>query len=353
MKKAKKVTFEGWKNCIEISSGNFRVIVSTEIGPRVIGAFYGKSKNLFHVDPALAGTKAENGWVNYGGHRLWHSPETKERTYEPDNGENKVTVIETEEGGYEFLTPPNPVTGISKSLAVIPYDEETFQVIHTIRNDGVWEIEAAAWALSVMAPGGVAIAPQNKNEFALLPSTFYSLWPYTKMNDPRIVWGNEFLMVRQDPKAKGPMKVGFNCQDGWLAYVNQGVAFIKQFIYEEDETYPDNGCSVEIYTNKDMLEAETLSPLMLLAPGDEITHTELWSAIPTDAVLKNEADVKELFCGCECDDDECDDDCACSCGHDHSAKKTKKAPAKAEKKAPAKTGKSKAAAAKKSAKAKK
>ena len=94
MKKAKKVTFEGWKNCIEISSGKFRVIVSTEIGPRVIGAFYGNSKNLFHVDPALAGKKAEKGWVNYGGHRLWHSPETKERTYEPDNGENKVTVIE-------------------------------------------------------------------------------------------------------------------------------------------------------------------------------------------------------------------------------------------------------------------
>ena len=321
MKKAKKITFEGWKNCIEITNGKFRVIVSTEIGPRVIGAFYGKSKNLFHVDPALAGTKAAKGWVNYGGHRLWHAPETKERTYEPDNGEHKVTVVETEEGGYEFITPPNPVTGISKSLAVIPADEETFQVIHTIRNDGVWEVEAAAWALSVMAPGGVAIAPQNKNEKALLPSTFYSLWPYTQMNDPRIVWGGDFLMVRQDPKAKSPMKVGFNCQNGWLAYVNQGIAFIKQFIYEDGEEYPDNGCSVEFYTNKDMLEAETLSPLVLLAPGDEITHTELWSAIPTDAKLKTEADVKELFCGCGCEE-ECEDECGghCSCGHDHGKK---------------------------------
>ena len=348
MKKAKKITFEGWKNCIEISSGKFRVIVSTEIGPRVIGAFYGKSKNLFHVDPALAGTKAEKGWVNYGGHRLWHAPETKERTYEPDNGEHKVTVIETEEGGYEFLTPPNPVTGISKSLAVIPADEETFQVIHTIRNDGVWEVEAAAWALSVMAPGGVAVAPQNKNETALLPTSFYSLWPYTKMNDPRITWGEDFLMVRQDPKAKGPMKVGFNCQEGWLAYINQGIAFIKQFIYEDGETYPDNGCSIEIYTNKNMLEAETLSPLMLLAPGDEITHTELWSAIPADAVLKTEDDVKNLFCGCDCED-ECTDECGCSCGHDHHAGGTakKKSASKTEKK-PAKK-----AASKKSAKAKK
>ena len=351
MKKAKKVTFEGWKNCIEISSGKFRVIVSTEIGPRVIGAFYGKSKNLFHVDPALAGTKAKKGWVNYGGHRLWHAPETKERTYEPDNGENKVTVLETEEGGYEFLTPPNPVTGISKSLVIIPAEEETFQVIHTIRNDGVWEVEAAAWALSVMAPGGVAVAPQNKDEHALLPSTFYSLWPYTKMNDPRIVWGGDFLMVRQDPKAKGPMKIGFNCREGWLAYVNQGIAFIKQFIVEEGETYPDNGCSVEFYTNKDMLEAETLSPLMLLAPGDEVTHTELWSAIPIpdDAVLKTEADVKDLFCGCDCDTDDCHNDCGCSCGHDHAEKPAKKkAAAKAEKK----TAK-KAASNKKTAKAKK
>ena len=47
----KKVTFEGWKNCIEMTSGDFRIIITTEIGPRVMGGFVGNSANIFNVDP--------------------------------------------------------------------------------------------------------------------------------------------------------------------------------------------------------------------------------------------------------------------------------------------------------------
>ena len=52
----KKVTFEGWKNCIEMTSGDFRIIITTEIGPRVMGGFVGDSANIFNVDPAEAGS---------------------------------------------------------------------------------------------------------------------------------------------------------------------------------------------------------------------------------------------------------------------------------------------------------
>ena len=58
----KKVTFEGWKNCVELQSGDFKLIVTTEIGPRVMGGFIGDSKNIFNVDPKLAGKSGgENG----------------------------------------------------------------------------------------------------------------------------------------------------------------------------------------------------------------------------------------------------------------------------------------------------
>lgn len=325
----KKVTFQGWKNCIELTSGKFKVIVTTEIGPRVMGAFYGKSENLFNVDPELAGKAPKGDWVNYGGHRLWHAPESKPRTYELDNGEYPVTVQKREDGGCDFITPGDPVTGISKVLSVIPNADETFQIIHIIRNDGAWPIEAAAWALSVMAPGGTAVVPQNQDEFQLLPTTFYAVWPYTKMNDPRITWGDKFLIVRQDKKAKTPLKVGFNCKDGWISYINKGVAFVKQFLYDEGSEYPDNGCSVEVYTNKDMLEAETLSPLEYLEPGEEIVHMELWSAFQLDGLeVKTEEDAILLFGedDCCCDDDCCcEDDCCC---HEEEVKPAKKAAAK-------------------------
>ena len=44
----------GWKNCIEISSGKLKLIVATEIGPRIVGAFFDGSDNLFHIFPETA-----------------------------------------------------------------------------------------------------------------------------------------------------------------------------------------------------------------------------------------------------------------------------------------------------------
>lgn len=41
--------------------------------------------------------------------------------------------------------------------------------------------------------------------------------------------------------------------------------------------YPDGGCSAEIFTNAEMLELETLSPLTELPPEGVLEHTEWWS----------------------------------------------------------------------------
>ena len=48
--KMKKITFQGWKNCIELTNGDFRIVVTTEIGPRIVGAFLGKGANLLYLD---------------------------------------------------------------------------------------------------------------------------------------------------------------------------------------------------------------------------------------------------------------------------------------------------------------
>ena len=323
----KKVSFEGWDNCVEMVSGDFRIIITTDVGPRVIGGFLGDSKNIFNVDPALAGKTGGKEWVNYGGHRLWHSPETRERTYEPDN--SMIQVIELEDGGLSFISNPEEKSGIAKTINIYPVGEHSFRVEHYMRNVGVWPIELAAWGISVMAPGGVAVVPHNTAQKGLTPSKFISVWPYTKMNDPRIDWGEKLVMVRQDASDDAkPMKIGLNCEEGWIAYLNQGVAFIKQFDHFVDESYPDNGCSVEVYTCKEMLESETLSPLYTLDPGDEIIHIEEWTLLPTgDAEFKNEQDVIDFLQidfddehDCCCGDDDCccgDDDDNCSCGcHD-------------------------------------
>jgi len=41
--------------------------------------------------------------------------------------------------------------------------------------------------------------------------------------------------------------------------------------------YPDLGCNVELFTNPDFLEVETLAPLMKVESGRCATHEEVWT----------------------------------------------------------------------------
>lgn len=288
----KKVTFEGWNDCIELSSGDFKLIVTTEIGPRVMGGFLGDSQNIFNVDPRFAGKTGGDKWINYGGHRLWHSPELKPRTYAPDNG--KAAAKELEDGSVMFSAGTEPSTGIYKSITIKPLGDNKFRVEHRLRNDNPWEIELAPWALSVMAPGGTAIAPLNKAPKALLPNSFFSFWPYTDLADERFTFGHDFLLVKQVPGMPAT-KIGFNCENGWIAYANQGTLFIKSFEYYVDAEYPDNGCSIEFYSCSTMLEAETLAPLYAISQGEEILHVEEWLCKAGPDKIETEADAAKYL----------------------------------------------------------
>lgn len=288
----KRVEFMGWKNCIEISSGKLKLIVATEIGPRIVGAFFDGSDNLFHIFPETAGQTGGDEWNNYGGHRLWHSPEDKIRTQTIDNF--PVDVKDTAKG-ITLHADPDANAGIEKTIEIIPVKGDSFKIVHTLRNCNRWDVELAAWGITVMAPGGKAIIPMPQGDpEALLPNTFISLWPYVTLSDGRIRFGSKYTLVQQDSKC-GPAKMGCNCEDGWIAYQNKGITFIKKYEHFVDAEYPDNGCSVECYTNDQMLEIETLSPLYQLAYGEEVQHTEVWTALRLSKEILDEADAELVF----------------------------------------------------------
>ncbi len=290
--KTRRIGFEGWKNCVEMVNGDFRLVVTTGIGPRIIGAFCGKGPNMMYVDPKTAGKSGGTEWKIYGGHRLWHSPEGKPRSYAPDNA--RIEVV-SEKDGIVFSSGRERITGISKSFKVSPSGRNSFKITHTLKNENLWDVELAAWALTVMDAGGTAVVPQPQgDEKGLLPNRYVTVWPYTNMADHRLTWGKKFILLRQDSKAKGPAKFGINCEDGWLAYANKGYCLRKSFPHFLDAEYPDNGCSIECYTCDFMLEIETLSPLYQLAPGATLSHEETWDCFPCPTI-NDESDAAARF----------------------------------------------------------
>lgn len=271
-----KIAFAGWSNAARLTNGQIEVVVTGDVGPRVIRLGFVGGPNEFAEYADQLGQTGGGEWRIYGGHRLWHAPEDPVRTYWPDN--EPVTLTEIP-GGLRVTQPVETNTGIEKQIELqIAAGRNHVHVTHRLTNRTLWPVRFAPWALSVMAPGGTVVLPmppRGEHPRDLLPANRLILWPYTDMSDARWTWGREYVLLRQD-RAGSPQKIGASIPAGWVAYANAGHLFVKHFHYQPGADYPDQGAAVETFTNADMLEVETLGPLTTLEPGASVEHIEDW-----------------------------------------------------------------------------
>ncbi|MBA3442738.1 MAG: hypothetical protein H0T92_23045 [Pyrinomonadaceae bacterium] len=277
--KIEKIDYQGWPNCHRVTNGTIELIATTDIGPRIISFSFAGEKNLFYVREDFAGKTGGEEWRNYGGHRLWHAPEDKVRTYQPDNALIEVSQIKN---GLRLTAPVEKLTGIQKTIEVTlhPTKPEA-RVLHRLRNIGRGSVELAPWAISVMSPGGFAISPlpTKFHPDRLLPNRQLALWPYTDVRDDRYYLGTDYVLLRHkagNEGAKERAKIGIANNVGWAAYYLKPYLFVKRFNHIEGARYPDLGSSVELFTNNRILELETLGPLVTLKPGAEVSYEERW-----------------------------------------------------------------------------
>ncbi len=272
--KIEKRAFEGWNNCLQISNGIVDLILTTDIGPRIMRyGFIGEENELCVVE-SEKGLTGGDDWRIYGGHRLWHSPEDKERTYVPDNAAVEWKEIKD---GIKVSQRTEALTGIKKEMEIrLSSEGSGVYLLHRLINKGTQPVELSVWSLTAMATGGMEVVPQAGKDTGLLPNRIISLWPYSKLNDPRVTFGEEYIILKQAPDIKAPFKFGIPNEQGWAAYFNHGHLFVKYYRHDAEASYPDLGVSYETYTNDFMLEMETLSPLVMLEPDSKAEHTERW-----------------------------------------------------------------------------
>lgn len=297
-----KIEFGGWKNNLRISNGTAELIVTLDVGPRIISYKLAGGANVFKEVREQLGKSGEADWVPRGGHRLWTAPEDLTRTYAPDNGPVEAHVIGAE--SVNVVQRPDAQYGIQKSLEIrlAPIGSRV-TVIHRVANVGQRPTELAPWALTVLDAGGIEVIPlppkrphpgppaNAKSPADYAPNQKLILWPFTDLADPRWTFGSQFILLRQDA-SRGPTKIGLVHDGGWIGYFNRGTLFVKRFDPPKaGATYPDGGVNYETFTNQDMLEAETLGPLVTLATGAIAEHTEHWELFDTIGDVKTEADA--------------------------------------------------------------
>ena len=284
MTKITKTDYKNFGKCLKLDNGICTVLVTIDVGPRVISFCMNGKENMFFEDPnrefLWEGEEIDSFYgkgsvsYNYGGHRLWAAEESAPETTYPDVNPVDVEIIDN---GAILRSRPEIENGIQKIIKIeLAPDSATVTAKHDIINISETPKLFAPWALSVLAAGGVEIIPQPKRDTGLLPNRKLTIWAYTNMSDDRLYWGRDFITLQQDENAEIPIKLGINLEDGYASYLNKGQIFTKRFEHNIFKNYPDNGCSLETYTNSKFLELESLGEYKNVLPNDGIAHTETW-----------------------------------------------------------------------------
>lgn len=289
--KVEKVACLGLSNCLKLSNGDVEVVVTTDVGPRIIRYAFVGGTNILAEIPGKPGASE---WQLWGGHRLWIAPEGKPRSYGPDN--TPIAHHATGSGGLRLEQPVEPGTGVQKEITVtLDATGSGVTVHHKLTNRSAKPFPLAAWGLTIMNPGGTAIVPQEpykSHDDEVLPARPLVLWHYTDLSDPRFAIGRKFVRLSTDASRAAPQKFGVGNRVGWAAYAREGLAFIKRTTFDPTGEYPDFGSSMEVYTAGSFIEVETLGPMRTLKPGESVEHTERWALFKDVTMGTSEADVE-------------------------------------------------------------
>ena len=79
------IEYRGWKNNLRLTNGDVELIVTLDVGPRVIAYRLPGGFNVLKNYDSMMGGTGEPEWQIRGGHRFWLAPEDLTRTYFADN----------------------------------------------------------------------------------------------------------------------------------------------------------------------------------------------------------------------------------------------------------------------------
>jgi hypothetical protein len=251
-----------------IENDILRVEYLTTIGPCIIGLYAkGVKGNLFAQSQDIHWPTPHGEYFLYGGHRLWTAPEDPFYTC-PEGGVHVMT-----ENGTVILRGEVDASGLEKEISFC-LSENRVELSQRVTWHGKEPREFAAWGITQLRLGGLAILPQS-NLDGLQPNRKLVFWPYSRIDDERLELHDDMILV-YGRASEQAFKIGTNNSHGWIACPFDHALFVKRFAVDDTQIYPDLGCNVEAYVKDSYVELETLGPLRTLNPNESITLQEGW-----------------------------------------------------------------------------
>jgi len=303
----KRIDYEGWKGCWELSNPLVRVVVVPQIGGRIMeysiaghNAIWQNKAEIGVLRPSDLGKK----WHNYGGHKAWNAPQQRWRApdydnyydYAPAQAEPIDLAPETGEKmtGIRVTCAPIPHLGLQFVREVyLSHRTSRVRIVETMRNVSERGIEWGIWAVTQARPDCWIAFPRHVTDDS--PQGWRRLLG-PEFPDPRCVTPVGQIGVMRYSGAID--KVGTGSPDGWMVYLRDQLAYVKQWsVRTVGVVYPDDGCNMEVFTaDKAMgayVELEVLGPVVELKPGETTQLVEDWFISLVNQSAKDPADVVE------------------------------------------------------------
>lgn len=294
----KKIDYQGWKDCWEISNPVVRLVVVPQIGGRIMeyslegeNAFWQNESELGKV----TGNDVGKSWHNYGGYKAWNAPESRwapvDRDYFYDSMPAQVEPL-SDGSGVRVTTAPIPHLGYQFTRDIVLADTTSrVRLIERMRNVTDHEISWSVWDVTqVRVPCWIAFPLSGKSDFpqgcnVIIPQNM-PLKQTKRYNNIGILQYDN-LTENWSTDAKG----------GWMAYIKGQLAYTKHWATRMvGVTYPDGGCDAAFYTcSKDYFggyaEMEVMGPMVTLKAGEETELVEDWFLTRLNQGAKDVPDV--------------------------------------------------------------
>lgn len=276
----------GWHDAIVMANGQVEAVLVPSVGRLMQFRFVGSPDGPLWENGKLAGApmpskpwEASHG--SFGGDKTWPAPQSVWNWPPPDVFDATPLAFRVhDDGSVVLVSPVSPRFGIrtERKFSLLA-DAPVLRVVTTYERVTAGKdvpAEVSVWVITqAKDPVAMFIPVPASGRF---PAGTSEQWGIPK-DDMAVRDG----LLRLTRDRKDSHKVGNDA--GSMVWVGDREVLRIDIGLEPGATYPDGGCSAEIYTNPDptpYVELETLGPLRALMPGQRLSATNTYTLLHRD-----------------------------------------------------------------------
>ncbi len=272
--------YHGWSDAIVVSNGIVEVVIVPAVGRVMQFRFVGEN-GPFWENRELDGRSPDpdsKEWLNFGGDKSWPAPQADwpkvtPRGWPPPQAFDAQPVTARVRGGtVELISPVDPHYGI-RVRRLIRLDPVRPVLDVSTRYEKVTgsQVKVAAWVITQLNdPQRVFVPIPTRSIFQKGYQSQSTDLPQNLKLEDRLISLTRSSQVNT--------KVGTDA--GTLVWIGEQCALRIDSARRPSGEYPDQGCSAEVYTNRDpqtYVELEMLGPLKNLTTGSNLTQSSRYT----------------------------------------------------------------------------